>query len=60
MDTPLALLASSPAAWRVDNDAFFCRQVVPAGPPAGAGQSGSADQREQEEQSPGERSSDET
>ena len=27
----------------------FCCQVLPAGPPAGAGQSGSADQRKQEE-----------
>lgn len=30
-------------------DEVFCCQVVPAGPPAGAGESGSADQREQEE-----------
>lgn len=38
-------------------DEVFRCQVVPAGPPAGAGESGSADQREQEEWSFGENQS---
>lgn len=39
---------------------WICHQVIPAGPPAGAGQSGSADQRKQEEWSPGEISTSQT